>query len=268
MNTLELVVPDWPAPQHVRAAFTLRTGGVSAPPLDSLNLGEYVGDRAEAVMENRRLVKAKLQLPAEPLWLRQVHGTAVVDIGPAGHAEGHPLGIGGRQPEADAAIARVHMPGSEALSRAVCAVQVADCLPVLLTAGDGSVIAAAHAGWRGLAAGVLESTVRRIAIPPAEVLAWLGPAIGADHFEVGAEVRTAFIRDDVGAAAAFVPNARGRWQCDLLALARRRLVALGVQHIYGGGWCTYTDPARFFSFRRDGRCGRMAAFIWADRQQP
>jgi YfiH family protein len=144
----------------------------------------------------------------------------------------------------------------------ICVVQVADCLPVLLAARDGSVVGAAHAGWRGLAGGVLESAVRALGAEPAEVLAWLGPAIGPRHFEVGAEVRAAFLAADPAAAAAFAPNPRGRWQCDLYSLARQRLAALGVAQVYGGGWCTYADAARFFSYRRDGRCGRMAALIW------
>jgi polyphenol oxidase len=144
----------------------------------------------------------------------------------------------------------------------VCAVQVADCLPVLFAAPGAGAVAAAHAGWRGLAAGVLEATVARLGIEPRELLAWLGPAIGADHFEVGDEVRAAFLAHDVAAAAAFAPNDRGRWQCDLGALARQRLAALGVGAVYGGGWCTFSDPDRFYSYRRDGRCGRMAALIW------
>ncbi len=144
----------------------------------------------------------------------------------------------------------------------VCAVQVADCLPVLLAARDGSAVAAAHAGWRGMAAGVLEATVNRVAADPTDLLAWLGPAIGAAHFEVGDEVRRAFLAYDAEAASAFVENSRGRWQCDLSALARQRLAALGVHTVFGGNWCTYADASRFFSYRRDGRCGRMAALIW------
>jgi len=142
----------------------------------------------------------------------------------------------------------------------VCAVQVADCLPVLLA--TGAAVAAAHAGWRGLAAGVLEATVARLGADPAQLIAWLGPAIGAQHFEVGTEVRDAFLAHDGAAADAFAANARGRWQCDLATLARQRLRRAGVQRVFGGHWCTYADPARFFSYRRDGNCGRMAALIW------
>jgi YfiH family protein len=137
-------------------------------------------------------------------------------------------------------------------------------MPVLFAARDGSAVGAAHAGWRGLAGGVLEATVRSLGVASGELLAWLGPAIGQDNFEVGEEVRAAFVATDPGAAVAFVPNTRGRWQCDLYALARRRLAALGIQNVFGGGWCTYADAARFFSFRRDGQCGRMAALIWLE----
>ena len=239
----DLIEPDWPAPPGVRAAFTLRTGGVSAAPFDSFNCAAHVGDAPEAVARNRAVLRERLGLPDEPAWLEQVHGCKVVapEVGVAcGPADG--------------AVTRE--PGR------VCVVQVADCLPVLLAARDGSTVGAAHAGWRGLAAGVLESAVRALGAPPAEVLAWLGPAIGPRHFEVGAEVRAAFLRTDPAAAAAFAPNARGRWQCDLYTLARQRLAACKVAQIYGGGWCTYADAARFFSYRRDGRCGRMAALIW------
>ncbi len=247
-TALQLLTPEWPAPKRVRAAFTLRTGGVSAPPYDSLNVGAHVGDAAAAVAENRRRVCAQLELPAEPLWLEQVHGIEVLDLdatrSPASAAT----------PTADAAITR--------RAGSVCVMQVADCMPVLFAARDASAVAAAHAGWRGLAAGVVEATVARLGVPPRELVAWLGPAIGPRHFEVGEEVRAAFLQPDAAAAAAFSANARGRWQCDLGALARRRLAALGVAAVFGGSWCTYADPARFFSYRRDGQCGRMAALIW------
>jgi polyphenol oxidase len=241
----EVLVPEWRVPQAVRAAFTLRTGGVSAAPFDSLNLGAHVGDTPGAVAENRRRVRACLGLPAEPAWLEQVHGTGVADLDARSEGTGA---------SADAVITR--RPGR------VCAVQVADCMPVLLAARDASAVAVAHAGWRGLAAGVLEATVARLGVAAGELVAWLGPAISARHFEIGGEVRAALLAADPGAGAAFVQNARGRWQCDLVALARRRLCALGVTEVSGGAWCTYADPTRFFSFRRDGRCGRMAALIW------
>ncbi len=238
------LIPDWPAPPHVRAAFSLRSGGVSAAPFDSLNVGAHVGDDPERVRENRRLIGAALALPATPVWLTQVHGTSVLDADRADAAT----------VQADAVVVR--------RAGTVAVIQVADCLPVLFAAADGRVVAAAHAGWRGLAAGVLEATLAQLAEPPAGVLAWLGPAIGPDHFEVGAEVRAAFTQADPGAAEAFAPNDRGRWQCNLLQLARRRLRVLGVSQVYGGRWCTFADPTRFFSYRRQGRCGRMGAFIW------
>jgi len=242
----EVIAPDWPAPPGVRAAFTLRMGGVSAAPFDSLNVGAHVGDADAAVTENRRRVRAQLRLPAEPLWLEQVHGIEVADLDAARGGAPHLT--------ADAAIAR--------RAASVCAIQVADCMPVLFAARDGCAVAAAHAGWRGLAAGVLEATLARLAVAPSGLIAWLGPAIGAAHFEVGGEVRAAFLAHDAAAAAAFTVNTRGRWQCDLNALVRRRLSAAGVTAVFGGGRCTYSDPLRFFSYRRAGRCGRMAALIW------
>jgi YfiH family protein len=239
----QLLTPEWQAPARVRAAFTLRGGGVSRPPFGSLNVGAHVGDEPAAVAENRRRVHAALDLPAEPAWLEQVHGTHVADLDARGTAE-----------PADAVMTR--------LRGRVCVVQVADCLAVLLAARDASAVAVAHAGWRGLAAGVLEATVAALGGASGDLIAWLGPAISQPHFEVGAEVREALVARDPGGCCAFTANARGRWQCDLAALARRRLGALGVTAVSGGSWCTYADPARFFSFRRDGRCGRMAALIW------
>ena len=242
---IDILRPDWPAPPGVHAAFTLRGGGASAAPYDSLNVGAHVADDAAAVSENRRRVRAALLLPSEPVWLNQVHGAQVVELSAApGEAQGA---------MADASITR--------RAGQVCVVQVADCLPVLLAVADGSAVAAAHAGWRGLAAGVLEAVVTRLGVAPQRLMAWLGPAIGPRHFEVGEEVRSAFVAGATGAAA-FSANARGRWQCDLPALARQRLATLGVSAVYGGGECTYADAARFFSFRRDGRCGRMAALVW------
>ncbi|HVC31842.1 MAG TPA: peptidoglycan editing factor PgeF [Steroidobacteraceae bacterium] len=239
-------MPDWPAPAGVRAAFTLRPGGISRPPFDAFNIASHVGDEPRAVEENRVRLREHLRLPAEPVWLEQEHGWRVVDLDSQTRLEA--LG------PADAAVSRT--PGR------ICAIQVADCMPVLFAAVDGSGVGAAHAGWRGLAGGVLEATVQAMQARPAQVLAWLGPAIGQAHFEVGEEVRAAFLASDPGASAAFERNGRDRWQCDLYALARRRLARLGVTSLYGGDWCTYADGGRFFSYRRDGRCGRMAALIW------
>ena len=251
MNGPDLVLPGWPAPAGVRATFTLRTGGVSRPPFDSFNIGAHVGDEPHAVEENRRRLRERLGLPAEPAWLSQVHGTRVADL----DAEGS----NGSLEPADAAV--THAAGR------VCAIQVADCMPVLVASADGAAIGAAHAGWRGLAGGVLEGVVAAMGVPPESLLAWLGPAIGQAQFEVGEEVRAAFLAADEGAAGEFTANPRGRWQCDLHGLARRRLTALGVGWVYGGNWCTYADAGRFFSYRRDGRCGRMAALIWRVPEQ-
>lgn len=251
-----VLLPDWPWPRAVRAAFTLRHRGVSPSPFDSLNLGAHVGDDPQAVAENRRRVRETLRLPEEPAWLTQVHGVAVARLSAAAAAPS--------PPQADAAITRI--PGR------VCAIQVADCMPVLFAARDGTAVGAAHAGWRGLAGGVLEATLAALAaepysIAPDHLIAWLGPAIGPEHFEVGEEVRAAFLACDAGAQSAFVHNTRGRWLCDLYALARRRLAAAGVRDVYGGGWCTYADPAQYYSFRRDRQCGRMAALIWIEPRQ-
>jgi YfiH family protein len=242
---IPVVEPQWPAPRTVRAAFTLRGGGVSGGPYASLNVAAHVGDDTAAVAENRRRLRAQLKLPAEPEWVEQVHGIGVLDLDAPERAH-----------VADAIIAR--------RIGQVCVVQVADCLPVLFASLRGKAVAVAHAGWRGLAAGVLEATVARLGIDPRELLAWLGPAIGPAHFEVGAEVRAAFLAHEAVAAGVFTANERGRWLCDLRALARQRLRAAGVGAVYGVDACTFSDPARFFSYRRDGRCGRMAALIWLD----
>ena len=246
MNEADLILPDWPAPAGVRAAFTLRTGGVSRPPFDSCNIGAHVGDEVPAVEENRRRLREYLELPAEPAWLTQVHGSRVADLDEEGP--------GGPRWPADGAVTRT--------AGRVCGIQVADCMPVLFASADGRAIGAAHAGWRGLAGGVLEAVVAAMRAPPEGLSAWLGPAIGQGHFEVGEEVRAAFLAADPQGAAAFTASPRGRWQCDLYGLARRRLAALGVRQVYGRNWCTYDDARRFFSYRRDGRCGRMAALIW------
>lgn len=242
--TIELIVPDWPAPDVVCACTTTRQGGVSRPPWDSLNLAAHVGDDAEAVQGNRERLAAQLGLPSAPLWLQQVHGTRVC-------IHGDPDGC------ADACFAA--QPGQ------VCAVLTADCLPILLCAADGSAVAAAHAGWRGLLAGVIEQTAAAFAANNATLLAWLGPAIGPQAFEVGDEVREAFVDEDSAAAGCFAVSGNGRWLADLYALARLRLARLGIDRVYGGTLCTYRDRERFFSYRRDGDSGRMASLIWLQR---
>jgi YfiH family protein len=240
-----VLAADWPAPPQVRAYTSLRHGGVSRAPYDSFNLGDHVGDDPGAVAANRARLRQALALPGEPRWLRQVHGTRVVEAA-------------GASPDTEA-------DASYTLERGVvCAVLTADCLPVLLCDRAGTRVAAAHAGWRGLAAGVLERSVAALGVPGNEVVAWLGPAIGPTAFEVGAEVRAAFVQVDPAGVDAFKPNARGRFDADIYALARTRLLAAGVAAIYGGGGCTHSDAQRFFSYRRDGVCGRMASLIWLD----
>jgi YfiH family protein len=226
---------------------TTRQGGVSAGPFASLNLAERVGDHAAAVAENRRRLAARAAMPTEPAWLRQVHGVAVTE---AGLETGSPVA-------ADASFVR--RPGP------VCAVLTADCLPVLFASRRGTVVAAAHAGWRGLAAGVLEAVIDRLGEPSSDLLAWLGPAIGPNSFEIGPEVRDRFMDLDPGCAVCFRPGRDDRWFADLAELARRRLRAAGLMSIHGGGLCTYADRERFFSYRRDGECGRMASLIWLER---
>ena len=237
------IAPDWPVPEHVRVLSTVRAGGVSDGPYASLNLAAHVGDRPDAVAANRLLLRQAARLPAEPLWLEQVHGIDVVR-----HEDA--TGV----PRADASI--TFMPGR------VCAVMTADCLPVVFANRDGTRVGVAHAGWRGLAGGVLQATIGALGSPAHELHAWLGPAIGPGAFEVGTEVRDAFIASTPGCEACFVAGARGRPMADLYALARRVLAQAGVGHVYGGGWCTHADVQRFFSFRRDGVTGRMATLAW------
>lgn len=242
------IVPDWPAPVNVKALFTTRKGGVSSGAgnlYTSMNLGIHVNDNPEDVAQNRRLLRR--HLPHEPKWLQQVHGTRPVQIERIAEAV----------PQADAAYSRQQ--------HAVCAVMVADCLPVLFCDLDGTTVGVAHAGWRGLAGGILEKTIEAMQVDQRQMIAWLGPAIGPDHFEVGADVYEAFVQRDPQAAQAFTPKASRRgqkWLADIFMLARQRLSNCGVAGIYGGGICTFSDRARFFSYRRDGETGRMAALIW------
>lgn len=234
---------DWPAPPGVRALTTLRHGlGGSQSPLDTFNLGSRCGDEVMVVAENRRQLEAALALPSPPRWLRQVHGMAVA------------VEPGDDEPEADAAVTAT--PGT------VLAILTADCLPVVLAAKDGGEIAAAHAGWRGLCTGVLESTVGAMRTPPDQLVAWLGPAAGPQAYEIGTEVFEAFTARDGRARMAFVPTRPGHWRVDLYMLARQRLLDAGMTDVHGGGLCTISDPSRFFSHRRDGRSGRIATLAW------
>jgi polyphenol oxidase len=247
-----VIVPDWLVPPQVGALMTTRTGGVSVAPFDSLNIGVAVGDDPAAVTHNRRIVAETIA--ARPVYLKQVHGARVIEIGKAGPQADDTI-------EADAAFTTE--PGI------ACAIQVADCLPVLFADAQGRAVGAAHAGWRGLAAGVLERTARAVctaaACEPASLRAWLGPCIGPRAFEVGADVVEAFGHPPAGSEC-FVntPRADGSpaWRADLAGLARDRLARIGVSPVSGAGWCSVEDASRFFSFRRDGRSGRMVALVW------
>ena len=235
--------PDWPASLNIHAATTLRTGGVSTGAYQSLNLASHVGDDHASVKRNRGIIKELLHLPSEPVWLNQIHSNVAIKAVPEFSFA-----------KADASY--TDQPGI------VCAVMTADCLPLLVCSADGGEIAAIHAGWRGLASGVIDQTVRLL--KSEDVLAWLGPAIGADRFEVGAEVRDAFISKSSDYAACFKEKREDKWLADIYQLARTNLAALGVSKVYGGGYCTMTDEERFFSYRRDNVTGRMVTLIWRD----
>ena len=258
------ILPDWPAPARVRAASTLRSGGVSRGSYASLNLSAAVGDDAADVARNRRILAEMLDLPAEPMWLRQVHGTRVLDLdradapAAARHSGRASPGPSSRNPPPAADGSVTSRPGRP------CAVLTADCLPVLLCDTLGTRVGAVHAGRRGLAGGVLESAVRRMGADPARILAWIGPGIGQGAYEVGGEVLDRFVAIDREAVRCFAANSNGRWQADLHGLARRRLRDAGVRAIHGSGRCTHSDPERFFSHRREAPCGRMATVIWLE----
>lgn len=240
-----LLVPDWPAPSNVRACVTTReTAGSSLAPFDRFNLGTRCGDEPGAVAANRAALIVRAGLPAPPRWLRQVHGVSV-------HAaQTMPIET---EPEADAAVTT--RPG------VVLAVLTADCLPLLFCADDGAAVAVAHAGWRGLAAGVLEATIASLDVAPSRLLAWIGPSIAGASYEVGDDVRSAFVDAEAGSADAFVATRPGHWCCDLEALARRRLAAAGIARVHGGGFDTFRDP-RFYSYRRSRETGRFATLVW------
>ncbi|HSI43393.1 MAG TPA: peptidoglycan editing factor PgeF [Methylotenera sp.] len=244
MENLIFITPNWPAPPNVKAMQTTRIGGVSQGAYTSLNLGEHVKDDPLAVAHNRQLLSP--YLPSEPVWMNQVHGVEVIDAAKSGCLE-----------NADGAFT-TH-------TDVVCVTMTADCLPVLLCDKAGTVIAAVHAGWRGLCDGVIKSAIAKMPAKPENILAWLGPAIGPNAFEVGDDVREQFLQKDAQANSAFKPHG-DKWLCDIYTLAKQRLVSTGVKGIYGGSvneeFCTYTDETRFFSFRRDNATGRMASLIW------
>ena len=239
---LEFLVPDWPVPETVRAVMTTRRGGFSTGPYSSFNLASHVGDDERAVAANRQRLRDALSLPGEPQWLDQVHGRKVMQLS-------QPV-----MESADAAVA--FTPGP------VAAVLTADCLPLLLASRAGDRVGIVHAGWRGMVLGVVEAAVAALAGDPGDLVAWLGPAIGPAVFEVGGEVRRMFVSMQPESAADFRPGRGQKYLADLPGLARRRLVACGVTSIHGGEHCTVADPARFYSYRRDGQTGRMAALIW------
>ena len=234
------LVPDWPAPPGVRAFVTTRAGGVSEGEYASMNLGIASGDDPARVQRNRDILRG--HLPSDGPWLRQVHGTQVVDLDRDAERTG------------DACLTRS--------AGRVAGVLTADCMPLFLADVRGRVVAVAHAGWRGMAAGVIESTLDAMAVPAGEVVAWMGPTIGPDAFEVGPEVREAFLAADADAGIAFRAHAPGKFMADLYALARRRLVRAGIKSIHGGGFCTYHERDRFFSYRRVKASGRMGSFAW------
>ncbi|MFP3516852.1 peptidoglycan editing factor PgeF [Pseudomonas sp. SIMBA_077] len=237
------LIPDWPAPAGIRACVTTRAGGVSVAPFDSLNLGDHVGDDPVSVAQNRQRLTDMFDV--QPAWLSQVHGIVVAPANPDQIAE------------ADASWTAT--PGI------ACTVMTADCLPALFCDRAGARVAAAHAGWRGLAAGVLEAAAKSLHVEPHDILVWLGPAIGPKTFEVGGEVREVFIKDLPDAAAAFAPSINeGRYMADIYALARLRLARCGITAVYGGGFCTVTDP-RFFSYRGSPRTGRFASLVWIEK---
>jgi YfiH family protein len=237
------LTPDWPAPVNIHAATTLRLGGVSCGAFNSLNIAMHVGDNVDCVQQNRQIMQQVLALPSEPIWLAQIHSNQVVKAVKTSEP-----------PQADASYSNE--------SGVVCAVMTADCLPLLVCTTDGRQIAAIHAGWRGLLAGVIDNTIAALQTPPSTLLVWLGPAIGVECFEVGAEVRAAFIAKSSTFMSAFTEKSNGQWLADIYQLARINLTTLGIHAIYGGDFCTVTEEARFYSYRRDKETGRMATLIW------
>lgn len=256
---MELIYPTWPAPAHIQAVSTTRQGGISQLPFSSLNLGVHVGDHEADVLQNRMRLTQALALVNSPVWLNQIHSSKVVTL-PLCH----------ENTVAEPMVRLQHSPFVDADAsftqsvNQVCVVMTADCLPVLFCDREGKQVAAAHAGWRGLANGILENTLAHFSNPH-DVMAWLGPAIGPQAFEVGDEVRAAFIAHDPSAEMAFKPHQQ-KWLADIYTLARLRLKAAGLTQIYGGDYCTMTDQTRFFSYRRSGQTGRQASLIWITDQ--
>ncbi len=242
-NNQHWLQPDWPAPANIHAATTLRTGGVSAGEYDSLNPASHVGDNQYLVNQNRLIIRTMLNLPSEPVWLNQTHSNRAV------RAENSPTPL-----NADASFTDQ--------AGVVCTVMTADCLPLLACATDGSEIAAIHAGWRGLLDGIIDNTIA--SLKNTDLLFWLGPAIGSEQFEVGDEVRSAFLEKSEDYEPAFKKHSQEKWLADIYELARINLVTLGIKNIYGGQFCTVTDKERFYSYRRDKNTGRMATLIWRD----
>jgi YfiH family protein len=243
------IVPDWPAPPNVKAFITTRAGGVSVGPHASFNLGLRADEDSQTVSKNRAILRE--HLPQAPRWMRQVHGTRVIN------ADG--IDSTPEEPPADASYARE--------AGTVCPVMIADCLPILFTNRAGTHVAGAHAGWRGLSGGVVANTVAALGnegVPASELIAYIGPGIGPTAFEVGQDVYDAFVNSDADAAGSFKPHKPGKWLANLFTLARRALDAAGVKHVYGGGMCTYSDATRFYSYRRERLTGRMAAFVWRE----
>jgi len=240
---LDLIIPEWPAPDHVKAFTSTRSAGLSEAPYDSLNLGDHVGDNGLKVKQNRDILIQNAQLPAPPRWLSQVHGCKVIDSGQWTAGE-----------QADGIVSKT--------INHVCPILTADCLPILLCNQQGDQIAALHAGWRGLANGIIEQTIAAFSCHTSNILAWLGPAIGPEQFEVGQDVVDAFVKHDVVSQQAFQQTDDSHYLADIYLLARQRLNALGVHAIFGGDFCTVNEPSRFFSYRRDAITGRMASVIW------
>lgn len=239
------IIPDWDAPARVRAVSTTRHGGISRSPWEGLNLGLHVGDDDKSVQRNRDILVEKLGLTSQPFWLNQVHGVSVAN---ASNVQD--------QVDADASFCCKTGP--------VCVVMTADCLPVILTDHEGSCVAAAHAGWRGLLDGVLEATIEALPADNSSIIAWMGPAIGPQAFEVGAEVYAQFTEQSPDFGRAFSRGEGDKWMMDIYEIAKQRMLNMGIHHVYGGGLCTYSDPERFFSYRRDGQTGRMATLVWLE----